>query len=347
MKNDRRDLSSRATGIGISASIVVAVILIVGVIVVPTAGEAQPATRPIKVGVLCAGFCPFGGPEGSYRALSGALERVGLVQGRTLVWDIGGVVNSEDQIALEARKLVSRRPDLILIWPGNVVAARAAKDATPTIPVVLMAVPDAVEHGLVNTLARPGGNISGTSVPMYDLIVKQLQVLKEINPRLKTIVVVQGDLDQGERQTVDRLRGAAAALSFDAGISVTDVRSVENALAAVPAGVSAVLALGNIPIVIHRRIRVLSLERKVPLVMPWRPWEGGGTGTLIAYGPSFPAIAERTAALIDRIVKGARPRDLPVEEPTSYELVIDGVMAKALGLTIPPGVRARADEVLD
>ena len=81
--------------------------------------------------------------------------------------------------------------------------------------------------------------------------------------------------------------------------------------------------------------------------MPWRPWEGGSSGTLIAFGPRFSVVAERTAALIDRIVKGARPGDLPVEEPTSYELVIAGVMAKALGLTIPPAVRARADEVLD
>ena len=330
---------------GISALIRGPVVLFaVGLLVVPLAGEAQ---RQVKIGVLCAGSCPFGGPEGSIRPLFDALERVGLVRGRTLVLDIGGVVTSEDQIAVEAQKLVSRRPDLVLVWTGSVAAARAAKDATHTIPIVLMAVPDVVEHGLVDSLARPGGNISGTNIPVYDLTIKQLQVLKEINPRLKGIVVVQGNLDRGERQMVDRLRGAAASLRLDAGVSVTDVANVEQALAAAPAGASGVLAIGSMPYVGQRRVRQLALERKLPLVIPWRAWHGGGSSTLIAYGPRFTAVAERTAALIDRIVKGARPGDLPVEEPTSYELVIDGVMAKALGLTIPPGVRARADEVLD
>ena len=322
-------------------------LLAVGVLVVPCAGEAQQAARQVKIGVLCAGLCPFGGPEGAIEPLTTALERVGLVRGRTLAWDTFGVVNSEDQIAVEAQKLVSRRPDLILVWPGSVWAARAAKDATRTIPIVLMAVPDAVEHGLVDSLGRPGGNISGTSIPLYDLTLKQLEVLKEINQRLKGITVVHGNLDRGERKMLDRLREAAASLRLDAGIKVADVRNGEQVLAAVPPGTGGVLVLGNLHNNVHRRLRDLAIERKVPLIMPWREWGGGRSTTLIAYGPRFPAVAERTAALIDRIVKGAPPRDLPVEEPTNYELVIDGVMAKALGLSIPPSVRARADEVLD
>lgn len=315
--------------------------------VVPPAAEAQPGARPVKIGVLCAGFCPFPVPAGPSRPLIIALESVGLVQGRTLAWDIGGIVSTEDLIAVEAQKLVSRRPDLILVWPGSVAAARAAKGATRTIPIVLMAVPDVVEHGLADSLARPGANVTGTSIPLYDLTVKQLQVLKEINPRIKRIIVVQGDLDRGDRQAVDRLRGAAASLGLDAGISMTDARNAEQALATAQEGTSGVLVIGSMPIVVHRRVRVLALERKLPFIMPWRAWEGGGGSTLIAYGPRFAAVAERTAALIDRIFKGTPPGHLPVEQPTSYELVIDGVMAKALGLTIPAGVRARADEVLD
>ena len=323
------------------------VLFALGLLMAALPAEAQRAARQVKLGVLCAGPCPFGGPEGAIRPLIDALERVGLVQGRTLVLDIGSVVPSEDQVAGEAQKLVSRRPDLILVWPGSVAVARAAKDATRTIPIVLMAVPDVVEHGLVDSLARPGGNISGTSIPVYDLTIKQLQVLKEINPRLQHIVVVQGDLVRGDRQMVDRLRGAAASLRLEGGVGVTDTANVEQALAAAPAGASAVLAIGSMPHVVQRRVRVLALERKLPLVVPWGAWHGSGSTTLVAYGPRFAAIAERTATLIDRIVKGTRPGDLPVEQPTSYELVIDGVMAKALGLTIPPDVRARADEVLD
>jgi hypothetical protein len=102
----------------------------------PLAGEAQPVGRQVKIGVLCAGLCPFYGPTNWFRPLTIALERVGLVQGRTLAWDLGGVVTTEDLIAVEAQKLVSRRPDLILVWPGSVAAARAAKDATSTIPIV-------------------------------------------------------------------------------------------------------------------------------------------------------------------------------------------------------------------
>src|SRR5262245_29695178 len=111
---------------------------------------------------------------------------------------------------------------------------------------------------------------------------------------------------------------------------VKALHEVEQALVDAPAGTSGVLAIGSMPIVVQRRIRALALERKLPLLIPWRGWEGGGSSTLIAYGPHFSAVADRTAAIIDRILKGARPGDLPVEQPTSYELVIDGVMAKAL-----------------
>jgi putative ABC transport system substrate-binding protein len=214
----------------IAPLILLPVVAAVGVLMGALAGEAQQTARQVKIGVLCAGFCPFGGPERSYQPRNDALAGVGLVQGRTLVWDIGGVINSEDQVAIEAQKLVSRNPTLILVWPGNVAAARAAKDATRSIPILLMAVPDVVEHGLVDSLGRPGGNITGISVPMDDLLIKQMQVLKEISTRLKGIVVVQGDLDRSERQTMDRLRKAAASLQLDAGIRVTDLRNVEQAL---------------------------------------------------------------------------------------------------------------------
>jgi putative ABC transport system substrate-binding protein len=321
--------------------------LTLGVLVAPRGGAAQQAARPVTIGVLCAGMCPFAGPVESYRPLTDALARIGLVEGRTLKWDFGGVVTSEDQLTVEARKLVARQPTFILVWPGNVIAALAVKEATRTIPIVLMAALDVVEHGLVASLARPGANITGMSVPMYDLIVKQLQVLKEINPRLHGVIVVHGDLDRGDRQNLDRLRGAAASLRLDGGISVAEAGNLEQALGAAPVGVTGALVIGNIPHVIQRRVRVLTLERKLPLLMPWRAWAGGGSGLLITYAPRFVAVAERTAAFVDRIIKGARPGDLPVEEPTSYELIIDGVMAKALGLTIPAGVRARADEVLE
>jgi putative ABC transport system substrate-binding protein len=229
----------------------------------------------------------------------------------------------------QPRRLVSRRPDVILVWPGSVVAARAAKEATQTIPIVLMAVPDVVEHGLVSSLRRPGSNVSGTSVPMYDLTIKQLQLLKEISPRLKSLVVIQGDLDRGQRQMVDRLRGATASLQLDAGIRVTDVTNVEQALSAAPAGTSAVVAIGNLPFIVQRRVEEVAFERRLPFVAPWRALYGGGGSPLISYGPRFPVLAERTASLIDRIVKGAHPQDLPMEEPTSYELIIDGQGARA------------------
>jgi ABC-type uncharacterized transport system substrate-binding protein len=335
----------RASVIRFTVAVTVAV-LALGV---PLAAEAQLTARPVKIGVLCAGTCPFGGPGAAYQPLIDALERVGLVQGRSLAWDLGGIVPSENQINAEAVKLVSRRPDLILIWAGNVAAAQAAKAATETIPIVLMAIPDVVEQGLVASLSHPGGNITGTSVPVYDLTIKQVEVLKEINPRLKRIVAVRGALDRVERKTMDRLRAAAASLRLTEGITVTDVDNVDHALVTAATGATAILTIGNIPYGIEQRILQLARERKLPLVKPWRAWEGSaGSGTvLIAYGPRFSAVAERTAALIDRIVKGARPSNLPVEQMTSYELVIDGVMATALGLTIPPAVRARADQVLD
>jgi putative ABC transport system substrate-binding protein len=321
----------------------------VGALAHPIAVEAQSGARQVTIGVLCTGLCPFPVPPEPSRPLIVALERVGLVQGRTLKWDIGAILASEDQIAVEAKKLVSRRPDLLLVWPGSVAAARAAKDATRTIPIVLMAVSDATEHGLVDSLKQPGGNITGTSVPMFDLTIKQLQVLKEMQPRLKRVIVAHGQLDPAERRTIDRLRGAAGSLGLDAGgITISEVDAVEQALADVEKGAGGLVAFGSIPHVVQRRLRVLALERKLPLIFPWRVWQGGGNnGTVIVYGPHFPTIAERTASLIERILKGARPAELPVEEPTRYELVIDGVMAKAIGLETPPAVRARADEILE
>jgi putative ABC transport system substrate-binding protein len=325
------------------------VLLCVAGLAHPIAAVAQPGTRPVTIGVLCTGFCPFPVPPEPSRALITALERIGLVQGRTLRWDIGAILNSEDQVAVEARNLVSRRPDLMLVWPGSVAAARAAKEATRTIPIVLMAVSDVTEHGLVNTLKQPGGNITGTSVPLFDLTMKQLQVLKEMQPKLKRVIVAQGQIDPAERRTIDRLRGAATSLGLDpGGISVSEVDAVEQALAGVEKGAAGLVAFGSIPHVVQRRLRVLALERRLPLIFPWRVYQGGGhSGTVIVYGPHFPTIAERTASLIERILKGARPADLPVEEPTRYGLVIDGVMTKALGLDIPPAVRARADEILE
>ena len=128
--------------------------------------------------------------------------------------------------------------------------------------------------------------------------------------------MVHGDLDRGRRGPVDRLRGAVASLRLDAGISVTEASNVKQALATAPAGVA---VLRHRKHARRRRARDsgAALERKLPFIMPWRAWEGGSTSTLIGYGPRFPVVAERTVALIDRILKGARPADLPVEEPTS------------------------------
>lgn len=316
----------------------------------PIAVKAQQAQRPVTIGMLCTGWCPFPSPPEASRPLIFALEHVGLVSGRTLTWDFGSIVNSERQIGVEARNLVLRRPDLILVWPGSIAAARAAKDATRTIPIVLMAVSDAVENGLVENLRRPGANITGMSVPLFDLTIKQIQLLKEINPQLKRILVVQGHLDSGERKTVDRLRRTATSLGLDAGgIDIIDAANMEQALSTAHRSASAILGIGSWPAVVQKRIPVLALERKLPLIMPWRAWDSAGDwgGILIAYGPHFPTVAERTAVLIDRILKGATPADLPVEEPTRYELVIDGVMAKALGLTIPQSVLLRADQVIE
>jgi putative ABC transport system substrate-binding protein len=161
---------------------------------------------------------------------------------------------------------------------------------------------------------------------------------------------VQGHLDPGERKTVDRLRRTATSLGLDTGgINIIDAANMEQALSTAQRSASAILGIGSWPAVVQSRIPRLALERKLPLIMPWRAWgsASGSTNTLIAYGPHFPTVAERTATLIDRIIKGTRPGDLPVEQPTSYELIIDAVMAKALGLTIPQSVLLRADQVIE
>ena len=158
----------------------------------------------------CAGRRPFGGPEGWYRSFLEALARVGLVAGRTLVSDIGGVVSSEDQIAIESKRLVSRQPALILVWPGNVAAARAAKTRLAPSPSSSWQCPTRLSTDWWTAWRARAATSRASSVPTYDLTVKQLELLKEISPQVKGIVVIHGDLDRGERQTIARLRGAAA-----------------------------------------------------------------------------------------------------------------------------------------
>jgi putative tryptophan/tyrosine transport system substrate-binding protein len=230
-------------------------------------------------------------------------------------------------------------------------AALAAKRATKTIPIVFPVAADAVGSGLVSSLARPGGNITGLSFLGPELVGKGLEVLKEAIRGITRIAVLWQPGAHGERAQKDMLHGTEVAaqtlavrLQFVEARDRDDLERAFEEMARTRASALTVLT-SSMFFAEHRRLVELAAKNRLPVFYPWRePVDAGG---LMAYGPSIPDMFRRAATYDDKILNGAKPGELPVEQPTKFELVINLKTAKALGLTIPPSLLARADHVID
>jgi putative ABC transport system substrate-binding protein len=232
---------------------------------------------------------------------------------------------------------------IVAITPA---AIRAAKDATTTIPIVLYGNFDPVAAGLVASLARPGGNITGVLIaPDGTLAAKRLELLKEAVPRATRIALL-APVDPGFARQVQEAEKAAVSLGVKLVVVEVGDRDYDRAFAMIGANRADALFVGaNAQFFIDRkRIIELAAKHRLPAIYEW-PAQGEDGG-LMAYGTSIAGLSQRAAAYIDRIFKGAKPADLPIEQPTKFELVINLKTAKALGLTIPPALLARADEVI-
>jgi putative ABC transport system substrate-binding protein len=321
------------------------VTFLLSLLAVPLAAEAQPPAKVPRIGYLSLGSAsdtPY-----VLDAFRQGLRELGWVEGQNIVIAPRYAEWQPDRLADVAAELVQLKVDVIVA--GNPLTARAAKHATSTIPIVGVILGSPVEDGLVASLARPGGNITGLAEQYADLVVKWLELLKEAVPQasrvgvltLSTLWSVRSGPWQALQQAAQTMRVTLHR------VEVRDPSEFESAFAGMPQEhVEALLVLPH-PIVFQHRPRLVALaaERQLPTI--WGPFrECVDAGGLMAYGPSLRDQFRRAAYFVDKILKGAKPADLPVEQPTKFELIINLKTAKALGLTLPPTLLVLANEVI-
>jgi putative ABC transport system substrate-binding protein len=311
---------------------------------VPLAPDAQQPTKVFRIGLLY-GSSPLPGTAEAFRQ---GLRDLGYVEGQNLIIEQRWAERSEERLRELAAELVQLQVD-VLVAQGGLYTLRAAKDATRTIPIVMVGASDPVGQGFVTSLAHPGGNITGTSSLQSDVDEKRLEFLKETVPHASRIaVLVNPALAVIQQGRVDNLVVASRSLGVE--LQVVEVRRAdefEAAFAAMQtAGAGALLVMTD-PVLFDRHvgdITALARQHRMPAIYPWR-WfpEAGG---LMSYAPNLPDMSRRAAYYVDRILTGTKPADLPVEQASKFELVINLKTAQALGLAIPPPLLMLADEVL-
>ena len=273
------------------------------------------------------------------------LRELGYVEGKNIVIEFRFAEGKLDQVPHNAAEVVRLNVDVILT--AGSTDTGAAKKATTTIPIVMAQDGDPVGNGFVASLARPGGNITGLSGLSPEISGKRLELLKEIIPRLSRVTVLGTSTNPGNAQSLRETELAAGA--FRVQVQYQDVRGLSDLepafRAASQARADAVLALGG-PVLNSDRAQVaeLAVKNRLPATYP-RP-EFVSDGGLMAYGPNITDLFRRAATYVDKILKGTKPADIPVEQPTKFEFIINLKAAKQIGLTIPPNVLARADKVI-
>jgi putative tryptophan/tyrosine transport system substrate-binding protein len=325
--------------------IAVVALLAVGVAAAPFAAEAQHAGKVYRIGWLSAPT--RASVENALQAFLRALRELGWVEGQNLIVEYRWAEGNVERLPDLAAELVRRKVDVIVAPAGS--AALAAKNATSSIPIVMIAPSDPVEMGLVASLRRPGGNITGTTfTPGREIFGKQLQILKETVPNASRVAILSNPADPSFALQMMR-EVEAAARSLRIRLQHVEARGPEefdSAFAAMARErAEALLLPGGSTFLVHRtRLAELALKGRLPTMYSFR--ENVEAGGLMAYAVNMADITGHAAVYVDKILKGAKPADLPVEQPTKFELVINMKTAKALGLTIPQSILLRADEVI-
>jgi putative ABC transport system substrate-binding protein len=311
----------------------------------PLAARAQHGERMRRIGVLTS--LAADDPEGQPRitAFVQGLRELGWAVGHNLHIDYRWAAGDPDRIRKYAAELVALAPDVILANSTPLVVA--LQQATPTVPIVFVAVADPVGAGLVESLARPGNNSTGFIVFEYGISGKWLELLKEIAPRVTRAAVLRELAIAGTGQ-LGAIQSAAPSFGVELfPVGVRDASEIERALTAFSRGSNGgLIVTGGPSTQVHRHLIItLAARHLLPAVYPYRYFVTDGG--LISYGPDLIDQYRRAAGYVDRILKGEKPADLPVQAPTKYELVINLKTAKALGIEMPASVLARADEVIE
>jgi len=309
----------------------------------PLAGLAQAEPRMLRVGIVSAANVRNGPP---FVAFDQRLHELGYLDGQNLAVEFIGLQGRTERMGEAMHELVRRQVDIIIAF-GPELALKAAMAATDTVPIVMIAIDyDPIARGHVTSLARPTGNVTGLFLQQIELAGKRIEFTREAFPRLQSATMFWDAPSADQRQAA--LRAAAAM-----GLQLADIElreqpyDYERALAEVPTDHRSALIVMNSPTFFKDRVLLaqFALQHRMASMFAWREWVDAGG--LISYGPSFTGIVRRAADYVDRIARGAKPTDLPVEQPTKFELIINMKTAKAIGLEFPTAILLRADEVIE
>jgi len=307
----------------------------------PLAARAQQPAKTI-------GFLGTSTRSAEAQWIAAFLERLrelGWIEGRTIAIEYRWAEGSEERFAQIATELVRLKVDIIVTWGSEAVVA--AKQATSVIPIVFAASGDPIGTGLVVSLARPGGNVTGLSNQETDIAAKRLELLREVVPGLRRLAIMFNVDAPVSVLDMREVQAAAGTLGLD--VALSEIRQTKDIASAFDRlkGRADALYVCTEPLVFTNRVRIniLAAAARLPTMHGRREYiEAGG---LISYGTNFPDLFRRAGDYVDKILRGASPGDLPVEQPTKFDLVISLITAQALGLDVPPQLLARADEVIE
>jgi putative ABC transport system substrate-binding protein len=310
----------------------------------PIFGADQPMTIP-RIGFLTGAYSCTG-PVSSREAFRQGLNDLGYVEGRNIAVECRSADGNFDRLNDLAAELVRLKVDIIVAAGGELVA-RAAKHSSHTIPIVMTNVADPVQTGLVASLAHPGGNVTGLVTISPELSGKRLELLKQAFPKTLRVGVLTNPANPEQGPRMRELEAAAKALGVE--LLILEVRGPDDFNSAFSTltklNADALLPLGD-PVIVSNQKQIVAFAAKNHLPAIYHRLEFVEGGGIMSYGPSYNDLFRRAAGYVDKILKGSKPGNLPIEQPTKFELVINLKTAKALGLTIPQSVLLRADEVI-
>jgi putative ABC transport system substrate-binding protein len=302
--------------------------------------RAQNARAVRRIGMLSGGTLSTSQPAPFYAAL----RELGWIEGENLILERRGAVDKSDAVPALAAELVRLQPDLI--WTEGAVASIAAKNATTTIPIVTIT-GDPVRLGLVSSMSHPGGNITGLSLIAPELAAKRLEILRELIPNATRVGEIVDRANRYWYAVKEDYERAFAALKLQpVFIEIASGDAIPGAIAEIATRRADALIVRGDPMLYSNREQIarLALQHALPTIAESRRMPEAGV--LLSYGPDGPASGRRVASIVDRILRGAKPGDIAIEQPTKFELVINLKTAKALGLSIPQSLLLRADEVI-
>jgi putative ABC transport system substrate-binding protein len=309
----------------------------------PLAARAQHSAKPPTIGFLGAGTASAMSQWTA--AFVQRLRELGWVEDRTIAIHYRWAEGRTERLAEIAAEFVRLKVDVIVT--NSAAPVVAAKQATSVIPIVIASAADPVGTGLVASLARPGGNVTGLSVQMTDLAGKRLELLREVVPGLRRLAIMVNPGASAAILEINEAQAAAKMLGLD--IAAFEIRRAEDIVPAFEAlkGRAEALYVVADPLITSNRLRIniLALGARLPTMHSFR--EHVEAGGLMSYGPNFPDLFRRAADFVHKILHGAKPGDIPVEQPTKFDFIINLTTAKALGIDLPPALLARADEVIE